>query len=211
MAGDLHEQTKNFEHKVKDISDYLRTNVLSPAEQERDRIIAEANAEKDRIVAQAEKKAEQIVQAAEEKARRTIETAESSLRIAARQAIDTLKIALEKEVLSRIVGGKVRETLSDRAVMKELLGEVVRQTVASGMGQVSLTLSDDLRRDLGDTLKKDIAVQATGGITLSDETVPSGFVVKFVDKGFAYEFTHDAVRDLLGDLLRSDLREYLFK
>ncbi len=210
MGGNLTQQTATFENKIQHISEYLKEQVLTPAEQERDRLIAEANAEKERIIAQAEKKAEEIVRAAEEKARLTLSTAESSLRLAARQAIDTLKLTLEKEVLSRTIGAAVAEATKNPEIMRTVLVEVVRFTVGSASGQVEIVLSDDLKKQLGDAVKSEIAAAAKQGIVLSDDRVPSGFSVRFVDKGFSYEFTHDALTELLADYLRPDLRAYLF-
>ncbi len=211
MSGNLQEQTKTFENKIKDISEYLKSNVLSPAEQEKEKILAEANAEKERIIAQAEKKAEQIVHAAEEKARLTLSTMESSLRLAARQSVDTLKITLEKEVFAQTVGAGLKGALSNTEVMKSLLAEVIRQTAAAGAGQVAIALSDDMKKQIGDFVKSEIAAKAARGITLSDEKVPAGFAVIFKDKGFTYEFTHEALVELMGEFLRSDIRGYLFK
>ncbi len=210
MGGNLAQQAATFENKIQHISEYLKEQVLTPAEQERDRLLAEANAEKERIIAQAEKKAEEIVHAAEEKARLTLSTAESSLRLAARQAIDTLKLALEKEVLSRAIGAPVREATGSAEIMKAVLVEVVRFTVGGSVGQVEIVLSDDLKKRLGDFVKGEIAAVAAKGITLSDDRVPSGFSVRFVDKGFSYEFTAEALAELLADYLRPEVRSYLF-
>jgi len=210
MGGNLAQQTATFENKIQNISEYLKEQVLTPAEQARDRLLAEANAEKERIIAQAEKKAEEIVRAAEEKARLTLSTAESSLRLAARQAIDTLKLALEKEVLSRTVGAAVREAEGNAEIMKAVILEVVRVTVGGNAGQVEVVLSDELKKRIGAFVKGEIAAAAAKGVTLSDDRVPSGFSVRFVDKGFSYEFTNEALTELLADYLRPELRTYLF-
>ncbi|HOW52993.1 MAG TPA: hypothetical protein PLV42_13230 [bacterium] len=211
MSGNLQEQAKTFENKIKDISEYLKSNVLSPAEQEKEKILADANAEKERIIAQADKKAEQIVRAAEEKARHTLSTMESSLRLAARQSVDTLKIALEKEVFAQTAGAALKGALTNTEVMKNLLSEVIRQTAAAGAGQVAIALSDDMKKQLGDFVKGEIAAKGAKGMALSDEKVPAGFTVIFKDKGFAYEFTPDALTELMGEFLRAEIRSYLFK
>ena len=210
MGGNLEQQTATFENKIRGISEYLKDKVLTPAEEEKAKMLAEANAEKERIIAQAEKKAEEIVRSAEEKARHTLSTTESSLRLAARQATDTLKLALEKEVLSRTVGTALRETEAKTDLMKELLAEVVRLAMKAGAGQVEIILSDDLKKRLGDFVKGEIAAQAAKGVALSGDKVPSGFSVRFADKGFSYEFTHEALVELLGEFVRPDIRSHLF-
>jgi hypothetical protein len=68
-----------------------------------------------------------------------------------------------------------------------------------------------MRKQLGDFVKGEIAAKAAHGITLSDEKVPAGFTVIFKDKGFAYEFTHEALTELMGEFLRAEIRSYLFK
>jgi|GEM_PF-490023 len=211
MSGKLEQEAATFENKIRTISEHLKDKVLTPAEQEKERILSQATAEKERIIAQAEKKAEEIVRAAEEKARLTLSTAESSLRLAVRQAVDTLKIALEKEVLTRTLQGMIQETEQCTDLMKDLLFAVVQSAVGTGAGQVEIVLSNDLKKRLGDFLKGKIVAQAMHGIALSDDTIPSGFSVRFVDKGFSYEFTHEALIELLSEFVRPEMRSYLFE
>ena len=72
----------SFEDKIKNISDYLKSSVISPAENEKAAIIASAKAEADKIVADARAEAAKLLDDAKIKAKHEEATLESALRIA---------------------------------------------------------------------------------------------------------------------------------
>jgi len=200
------------DEKLQQISSYLKDSVLEPAESEKNQIIDAANAEKDKIIAQAEGDAAAIIKDAQEKAAHEKKIMESALRIAAKQAIDTLKIALEKEVLKQSVIKPVKEVLSNETTIKTFISEILNIYLAKdGDDSVELALSEETKSALADYLKSEIIDKSSGRLSLSDEPLPSGFGVIKKEDSLMFDFSGEAVVELLSAFLRDDLRGYLFE
>jgi V/A-type H+-transporting ATPase subunit E len=176
MSGQNNAGSATFNEKIKDISQYLRTSVLTPAESEKEEILRGAREEKDRIIAQAKAEAERIVREAEERARSEKNTLESSLRIAGRQAVDSLKLALEKEVLKQSIEIPAGQVLSNEAAVKEFIGRVLDASLA-GSPELEAVISDELKVKISASVISSMAASAKNKMTLSDESIPSGFAV----------------------------------
>ncbi|HPW52382.1 MAG TPA: hypothetical protein PKV85_08485, partial [Spirochaetota bacterium] len=122
----------SFEDKIKNISDYLKSSVISPAENEKAAIIASAKAEADKIVADARAEAAKLLDDAKIKAKHEEATLESALRIASKKALDVLKSAIENELLKNAADLSVKSALSSADVIKPLVSELIKAYVSSG-------------------------------------------------------------------------------
>ncbi len=200
----------SFENRMQDISEYLKSKVIDPAETEKKRILEDAEAERKKILDDARAEAEKIIDDAKKEADKQKSALDSALHIASRQAVDSLKLALEKEVLKQSIEEPVGDILSAEAVMKECLNQIIEIYLNSDSEAVDLVLSRELHQKLSDYLKDQIREKAASTVTLSSETIPSGFSVKLSDKQLEYDFSQESLVELLSQFLRPELREYLF-
>ncbi len=200
-----------FETKIKDITEYLKSSVITPAEEEKNKLLSEANAERDRILAAAKAEAERIIKSAELEAKRTKENLESSLRMSAKQSVAALKLTLEKEILAKSAAA-LKTELGDEKALRDFITEAVKVYVGrTDAPDVQVAFSKELRPRLESFMKSQIAVISGGKVTLSDSTIPAGFSFMVKDSGVAFDFSHEALAELLGTYLRPELRKYLFQ
>lgn len=197
----------SLDSKIKDISDYLKSSVLDPANEQKKNMITEAEKEVKGIIEKAEKEAESILKKAKKDAESIRINTESAIKIAAKQAVDKLKMALEKEVLSFAVSEPVKSALKSEQLIKEFISEVIRQY---STGSFSIALSDEMKKNLSTYIESQIASRSGSRITLSGETLPSGFSVISENGVLKYDFSEESVVELLTEYLRPELRKSLF-
>lgn len=203
--------TGTVDERIKDISDFLRSSVLDPAQQQKESIISEAEAEKEKIITQAKAEAEKIVSEAKQKAEHEKETLESTLRISARQAVDTLKKTIEEKILALSVEAPARQTLSSADIMKELITSITHTYLTEEIANdMELTISPEIREKLESFIKSDVIEKSKNSISLSSEKVPSGFQLTFRDQKLMLDFSTESVVELIAEFVRADLRKYLF-
>ncbi len=202
----------NSEEKIRDISQYLRKNILDVAEDEKKKIIDEAETEKKRIIEDAEKKASEILKSAHEQAEQEKRNSESAIKIAAKQAVGILKQNLEKEVLKKVIDKPVKEINGNNDVMKELLKEVLNiYLTKETSGASELVVSDKIKKDLSDFIKSEIIAMSNNKMTLSEETIPEGFAVTIKENGLMFDFSSSALIELISNYVRPEVRNYLFE
>ena len=124
--------------KIKDITDFLKSSVLEPAEQEKANILSDAKKESAKIIADAKKEAESIIENARKDAETMKHNTESALKIAAKQSVDKLKLVLEKEVLTAAVATPVKEAMKSEALIKEFVSEFLKIYADKGSFSVEL-------------------------------------------------------------------------
>lgn len=200
----------SVDEKIKGLSDYLKSSVLDPAEKEKEDILKQAQEEKKRIIAEAEAEAEKIVKSAKEQAEHEKSTLESSLRIASKKAIDTLKISVEKEILNSSVDTAVKSAVSDKEIVKSFI-EKILDSVLKGEESAEIILSDDMKNQLTDYIKSQVTAKAGEKLTLSDEKVPAGFALAMKESSIMFDFSEEALTELLSSFLRPEIRKYLFE
>ncbi|MBN1499256.1 MAG: hypothetical protein JW982_03830 [Spirochaetes bacterium] len=200
----------SVDEKIKGISDYLKASVLEPAEKQKSDLIKSAEEEKNRIIQAAQAEADRIISAAKEQAKHELETLESSMRIASKKAVDTLKLSIEKNILTAAVNETVKSALSGEEMVKEFIKLAVDNLI-SGQSSAEVLLPENLSAKLESFIKTEVASKAKAGIKLSSETVPSGFAVSVKDSSLMFDFTEDAVIELISGFLRPQIRKYLFE
>lgn len=204
MSATTEDKKTLFGSKIQELSDHLRAKVLDPAEQEKNDIIQSAEKTAADIVKKAEADAADIVTAAQDKAKESENNLQSNLRVAAHKAIDTLKIALEKEVLRQLVAQPVKESLAHAPFVVEMVKEAIAVLANDIEGEI--VLSETLLAQA----HGEISALLSGGMTLSDETVPNGFKIEVKGTDLSFDFTEETVVELLEGFLQKDLRKYLF-
>jgi len=211
MSVNVLENT-SFDEKIKDISEYLKGKVIEPAEIQKDQILKEANDTKEKIIAQAQIEAKKIVDEAKAKAIAEDNNLQSALRLSAKKSIDALKQTIEKDVLKQTIEKDVKSALSNEQLMKTFISEVVGHYMKNNItDSFEVMMPADLKNKLSDYIKKEISSKVNNKIVMSNESIPSGFSLVNKNANIAFDFSAEAVSQLLSDYLRPELRKYLFK
>ncbi len=198
--------------KIQEISEHLKANIIEPAEKEAQRIIDEAQLKKAEIIAAAEKEAQEITLGIEKKAKQKLDSVEAALRLSGKQAITALKKALEGEILNRTLGQPLSVVLEEEDVLKAIISEMVKAYVKHDFsGEIEILLSEKNREKLKNYIKSESTKAIKEGIKLSLENVGSGCKVIFKENHTVFDFTAEAVTELLAGFLRNELRSYIFE
>jgi len=198
--------------KIQEISEHLKANIIEPAEREAEKIIEEAQRKKDEIIAAAEKEAQAITLSLEKKAKQKLDSVEAALRLSGRQAITALKKAMEDDILNKTLGQPLSVVLEEEEVLKVIISEMVKAYVENDFsGEIEILLSEKNRNKLNNYIKSESAKAIKEGIKLSLESVGSGCKVIFKENHAVFDFSAEAVTELLAGFLRNDLRSYIFE
>lgn len=198
--------------KIQEISEHLKANIIEPAEREAKKIIDEAQQKSVEIIAAAEKEVQGITLESEKRAKQKLDSVEAALRLSGKQAITTLKKALEGEILNRTLGQPLAVVLEDEEVLKAIISEMVKAYVEHDFsGEIEILLSEKNREKLKNYIKSESTKAIKDGIKLSIESVGSGCKVIFKENHAVFDFSAEAVTELLAGFLRNELRSYIFE
>jgi len=198
--------------KIQEISEHLKANIIEPAEREAQGIIDEAQKKKGEIIAAAEKEAQGITLESEKRAKQKLDSVEAALRLSGKQAITALKKALEDEILNRTLGQPLATVLEEEGVLRAIISEMVKAYVEHDFsGEIEILLSEKNREKLKNYIKSESTKAIKEGIKLSLEIVGSGCKVIFKENHAVFDFSAEAVTELLAGFLRNDLRSYIFE
>lgn len=198
--------------KIQEISEHLKANIIEPAEREAKKIIEEAQRKKDEIIAAAEKEAQRTTLESEKRAKQKLDSVEAALRLSGKQAITALKKALEGEILNRTLGQPLAVVLEDEEILKTIISEMVKAYVEHDFsGEIEILLSEKNREKLKNYIKSESTKAIKDGIKLSFENVGSGCKVIFIENHTVFDFSAEAVTELLAGFLRNELRSYIFE
>jgi len=198
--------------KIQELSEHLKANIIEPAEKEAERIIDEAQLKKDKIIAAAEKESQGIILESEKVAKQKLDSVEAALRLSGKQAVTALKIALEGEILNRTLGQPLAAVLEEEEVLKSIISEMVKAYVEHDFsGEIEILLSEKNREKLKNYIKFESAKSIKEGIKLSLENMRSGCKVIFRENHAVFDFSAEAVTELLARFLRNELRSYIFE
>ena len=198
--------------KIQEISEHLKANIIEPAEREAQGIIDQAQKKRAEIIAAAEKEAQELTLSLEKRAKQKLDSVEAALRLSGKQAITALKKALEGEILNRTLGQPLAAVLDEEEVLKEIISEMVKAYVEHDFsGEIEILLSEKNREKLKSYIKSESMKAIKEGITLSLESVGSGCKVIFKENHAVFDFSAEAVSELLAGFLRNELRSYIFE
>lgn len=180
---------------------------VEKAESERERIVSDARAEADRIVADARAEGEKIVGDARKQAELLERKGEDALRQAARDTLLSLSERL-KDRLRAVVQAALAEDL-DAQGFSEALAKWVESELKSDKTtsiEVGVARKDEetLSKHLMSRLGKDLKDRA--GIAPLKE-LDSGFMLKFSGTDMEYDFSDEALTDVLCEFLSPRLAE----
>lgn len=197
--------------KVKKICDILRKQTLEPALEEGQRIVAEGQQKAEQIIQQAEEQAQNILAEAERAAERHRIVCEASMKQAALQSLEVLKQDLEGHLLGSHLEKLLHHQLNEPETLAALITALVTAIKTEGLnGDISAFIPAAVPpRVVNELLGQQLLHE------LKDQTVllgsmTGGVSLKLDKEKITIDMTDQALKELLGDYLRKDLREFLF-
>ncbi|MDR0601097.1 MAG: V-type ATP synthase subunit E [Treponema sp.] len=191
--------------QLQELIDKIKRDGIESASQEAARLTSEAEAEAKRIVDLAKKEAEAIVSGAKTDAERFEKAGTAALEQASRNLILAFRGEIQT-LLDRIVS---RETAASYGedVLKAVLPDLVKSWAGNpGSGAFDLILPEAELGRLQSYLTGKLAAELGRGIELkSDRNLAAGFRIANKDGSAYYDFSAEAVAELLSAYLNPRL------
>lgn len=194
--------------QLQELIDKIKKDGIEKSSADSARAKAEAEAEAKRIVEAAKKEAESIVAKAKIDAERFEKAAASALEQSSRNLILSFKTEIAR-LLESVVKRETEAAYSADA-LKSAIPEVLKSWGAQKGDSLEVLLPADSLSKLESFFAQALAAELKKGVTLkSDKTIGSGFKIAFKDGSAYYDFSADAVAELLSAYLNPRLAEIL--
>ncbi|MCL1994200.1 MAG: V-type ATP synthase subunit E [Spirochaetes bacterium] len=194
--------------QVQELIDKIKREGIEAASQEVARIKQEAEAEARQIVEAAKKEAENIVTNGKNDADRLEKAGIAALEQASRNLILAFKGEVQS-LLDKIVETQVSAAYKDD-VLKTALPDLLKAWAGKGDGQLTLLLSEGELSKLEGFFKQSLAEELKKGVELKpSRSLATGFHISTKDGSVYYDFSAEAVAELLSAYLNPRLAEIL--
>jgi V/A-type H+/Na+-transporting ATPase subunit E len=198
--------------KIKQICEILKNETIQPAKEEAQKIVEGAEQEARNIIRDAETKADNILQSAKSKITKERELFENSIAQACRQGIESLRQDIENKLFNSELTSWVTKHTADTHVASKLINALVAAVEKEGVSAdfsaiipkhvPSEKVNAILLRGILEKLREKSVVvgEFMGGVQL-----------KLHDRKMTLDLSDEALKELIGQYIRKDFREILFK
>jgi V/A-type H+-transporting ATPase subunit E len=194
--------------QVQELIDKIKKDGINSASEEAARIKQTAETEASEILEAAKKEAAQIVTRGKQDAERFEKAGIAALEQASRNLLLVFKDEIQA-LLDKIVAEQVGKAYGDE-VFKAVLPDLIKAWAAEGSNSLAVMLPEATLKKLQDYFKGKLAAQLKKGVELkSDRNLAGGFRIAEKDGSAYYDFTVDAVTELLCAYLNPRLAEIL--
>ena len=197
-----------MEIQLQELIDKIKKDGIESASQEAARLKQEAEAEARRIVEAAEKEAQAIIK----RGKQDVERSEKAGIAAIEQASRNLILAFKGEIqglLDKISAESVSSSYS-ADVIKGILPDLVKNWAVKSTDSLSIILTEADLKKIDDSFKARLASTLKGGVELkAGKNLGGGFRIAEKDGSAYYDFSVEAVSDLLSSYLNPRLAEIL--
>jgi len=199
-----------MEIQVQELIDKIKKDGINTASQEAARIKAEAEAEARRIVEVAKKEAGDIITKGKQDAERSERAGIAALEQASRNLVLAFKDEIQS-LLDRIVADKTAANYNED-VLKAALPELLKSWAAKEGGDFAVVLPENELSKLQDFFKEKLTGELLKGVELkSSRKLTSGFHISNKEGSVYYDFSAEAVAQMLSTYLNPKLAEILNK
>lgn len=197
-----------MEIQVQELIDKIKKDGINTATEEANKIKSEAQTEARRIIDSAKKEAEDIIRAGKQDAERSEKAGMAALEQASRNLVLVFKDEIQA-LLNRVVGSQVSGSYGDD-VLRSALPEILKAWAAKGGDSLSVILPEAELSRLKGFFTDKLANELKKGVELkSDRKLTSGFRISNRDGSAYYDFSAEAVVDLLSAYLNPKLAEVM--
>jgi V/A-type H+-transporting ATPase subunit E len=195
--------------QVQELIDKIKKDGINSASEEAARIKQKAETEASEILEAAKKESAQIVTRGKQDAERFEKAGVAALEQAGRNLLLVFKDEIQA-LLDKIVAEQVGKAYGDE-VLKAVLPDLIKAWgAAGGSDSLAVMLPEAALKKLQDFFKGKLAAQLKKGVELkSDRNLAGGFRIAEKDGSAYYDFTADAVTELLCAYLNPRLAEIL--
>ena len=194
--------------QLQELIDKIKKDGIESASAEAERVRAEAEAEAKRIVEAGRREAAELVAKGKADAERAEKAGIAAVQQASRNLILSFKAEMER-LLEAIVARETAAAFSDDA-LKAVIPDLVKAWASKGQDSLDLLLPADSVSRLDGFFKTSLAAELKKGMEIKGErNLGAGFRIAARDGSAYYDFSADAVAELLSAYLNPRLAEIL--
>jgi V/A-type H+-transporting ATPase subunit E len=198
--------------KVKKICDVLKRETLEPAKHEADEIVAAARRSSDEILADAHKEAKKMVDDAFLEIEKQKAIFQASLAQACRQTLEALKEKIEHKLFDPELSKLVTKPMQDPKLMAQLINAIIHALEKEGTkSDLSVVISSAISAKTINELLASETLQRLKEKGVLISSIGGGIEVKLLNNNITIDLSDEAIRELVGNYIRKDFREYLFR
>jgi len=197
-----------MEIQVQELIDKIKKDGIKAASDEANRVKAEADTEARRLVDNAKKEADDIIARAKQDAERSERAGIAALQQASRNLVLAFRDEIQA-LLNRIVSENVNASYNDD-VLKNALPEMLKSWAQSKQSDLSVILPEGELNKLQGFFNDKLKDQLNKGVELkSNRKLTAGFHISNKEGSVYYDFSSEAVAQLLSSYLNPKLAELL--
>lgn len=190
-----------MEVQLQELIGQIKKQGVDAAEIEAEAILNSAKEQAEKIVSEAQQKAEHILLDAKNETEKMTKASEDAIRQAGRNLLISFRESVTKE-LNVIIGESVSETYSAENLEKLIVNAVEGMTNHSDAKDISVILSEKDLKEIEDSLLSNLKERISGGVTLKpNDNFDGGFRIAVNDEGVYYDYSAEAVTDMLSNYL----------
>jgi V/A-type H+-transporting ATPase subunit E len=194
--------------QLQELIDKIKRDGIASASDEASRLKSQAEAEAKRIVEAAGKEAEAVIARGRADAERSEKAGVAALEQASRNLVLAFKAEIQG-LLDRIVAQGVSASLGEDT-LKSILPDLIKSWAVKGSDDIALILPEGQLEKLRGYFNEKLAAELRKGLELtSDRNLGAGFRIAGRDGSAYYDFSAEAVAELLSAYLNPRLAEIL--
>ena len=190
-----------MEIQLQELIEQIKKEGVEAARAEADAILSAARAEAETIVAEAQAEADKRLLAAKSENERMVKSSEDAIRQAGRNLLISFRESVTRE-LRAVVGEQVGAVYSSEAFAALIVNTVEGWAKTPDTEELEVILNEADRKALEEMLLARFKEKALSGITLkTNNTFDGGFRIAVKDGGAYYDYSAEAVTDMLANYL----------
>jgi V/A-type H+-transporting ATPase subunit E len=197
------------EIQLQELIDQIKKDGVEAAETQAEAILAAAKAEAEKIISDAKAQADKLMLDAKAENERTVKSGEDALRQAGRNLLISFRECVSKE-LKAILSENVSGVYSSEELAKIIVKVVDGWTSKPDTEDITVILNSEDLKKLEDTVLAGLKDKMQKGITLkANDNFDGGFRIAVNEGGAYYDYSKDAVTEMLADYLSPKIASLL--
>lgn len=193
-----------MEVQLREIIDQIKKEGVDTAEKQAEEIISSAKERAEKIISDAKAEADKILLNAKAENERAVRSGEEAIRQAGRNLLISFRESIARE-LKAIVSEGVSEAYSSQDFARIIACAVQSFAEKSDTEAITLILSCEDLKKLESTLRSALRERMLDGVNLkTDDSLSGGFHISVKD-GSYYDYSAEAVTDMLADYLSPEI------
>lgn len=190
-----------MEIQLKELIEQIKKDGVEAAENQADAIVEAAKAEAEKILADARAQAEKLMQNAKAETEKTVKSGEDALRQAGRNLLISFRESVARE-LNAVTGEGISAVYSSDTLVQLIIKAVEGWTEKPDAQDITVILGSEDLKKLESAILEALKARMLTGITLkANESLDGGFRIAVNGDGAYYDFSKEAVTDMLSGYL----------